>query len=46
MNPYAIWIPSDTGRHLMTFASKDDACRFVIKFGGGLEIIANTFENF
>ena len=46
MNPYAIWIPSNTGRHLKTFATLDEAHLFIIKFGGGLEVIPNTFENF
>jgi len=46
MNLYAIWIPSNTGRHLKTFATLDESHLFIIKFGGGLEVIANTFENF
>ena len=45
-DPYAVWIPSNTGRHLMTFATLDDAYLFIIRFGGGLEVIPNTFENF
>ena len=45
-NPYAIWLPSDTGRHLLTFESYDLAVLYNIKFGGGLEIIENTLENY
>ena len=45
-NPYAIWVPSDTGRHLLTFESYDLAVLFNIRFGGGLEIITNTYENY
>ena len=43
---YAIWVPSDTGRYLVTFESYDLAVLFNIKFGGGLEIIENTLENY
>ena len=44
--PYAIWLSSDTGRHLLTFESYDLAVLFNIKFGGGLEIIENNLENY
>ena len=44
MNSYAVWVPSNTGRHLLTFATYDLAVLFNIKFGGGLEIIENTYE--
>jgi hypothetical protein len=43
---YAIWVPSDTGRYLLTFATYDLAALFNIKYGGGLTIIENTLENF
>ena len=43
---YAIWVPSDTGRYLLTFASYDLAVLYNIEFGGGLEIIKNTYENY
>ena len=43
---YAIWVPSDTGRYLVTFESYDLAVLYNIKFGGGLEIITNTYENY
>ena len=43
---YAIWVPSDTGRHLLTFETYDLAALYVIRFGGGLEIITNTYENY
>ena len=43
---YAIWLPSDTGRDLLTFASYDEAVLFNIRFGGGLEIIVNNLENY
>jgi len=45
-DPYAIWVPSNTGRYLLTFATLDEAYLFIIRFGGGLEVITNTFENF
>ena len=45
-NPYAIWVPSDTGRHLLTFESYELAVLFNMRFGGGLEIITNTYENY
>ena len=44
--PYAIWLSSDTGRHLLTFETYDLAVLFNIKFGGGLEIIENNLENY
>jgi hypothetical protein len=43
---YAIWVPSDTGRHLLTFESYDLAVLYVIRFGGGLEIIENKYEKY
>ena len=43
---YAIWLPSDTGRHLLTFATYDEAVLYVIRFGGGLDIIVNNLENY
>jgi hypothetical protein len=43
---YAIWIPSNTGRHLLTFESYDLAVLYNIKFGGGLDIIVNNLENY
>ena len=43
---YAIWVPSDTGRYLVTFESYDLAVLFNIRFGGGLEIIVNNLENY
>jgi len=43
---YAIWIPLQHGRYLKTFETLDDAHLFLIKYGGGLEIIPNTFEYF
>jgi len=46
MNPYAIWVTIHTGRYLLTFPTLDDAHLFIIKYGGGLEVIPNTFENF
>jgi hypothetical protein len=46
MNPYAVWVPTPTGHYLLTFATLDDAHLFVIKFGGGLKVIRNKFENF
>ena len=45
-NPYAVWIPSNTGRYLLTFPSLDEAYLFIIRFGGGLTIIENTYENY
>ena len=45
-NPYAIWVPSNTGRHLLTFATYDEAVLFNIRFGGGLKIIVNNLENY
>ena len=45
-DPYAIWVPSNSGRHLLTFATYDLAVLFNIGFGGGLEIIENTYENY
>ena len=45
-DPYAIWVPSNTGRHLLTFATYDLAVLYNIEFGGGLEIIENTYENY
>ena len=45
-NTYAIWVPSDTGRHLLTFETYDLAALYVIRFGGGLEIIVNNLENY
>jgi len=45
-NLYAIWVPSNTGRYLLTFATLDEAYLFIIKFGGGLEVVPNTYENF
>jgi len=44
--PYCIWIPSLHGRYLLFFETLDDAYLFIVKFGGGLEVIANTFEYF
>jgi hypothetical protein len=46
INPYAVWVTIHTGRYLLTFKTLDDAHLFIIKFGGGLEVIPNTFENF
>ena len=46
MNPYAIWVCSNTGRYLLTFATLDEAYLFIIRFGGGLEVVPNTFENY
>jgi len=43
---YAIWVPSNTGRYLVTFESYDLAVLFNIRFGGGLEIIVNNLENY
>ena len=43
---YAIWVPSNTGRYLLTFETYDLAVLFNISFGGGLEIIENTLENY
>ena len=43
---YAIWVPSDTGRHLLVFESYELAVLYNIKFGGGLEIIENNLENY
>ena len=43
---YAIWVPSDTGRYLVTFETYDLAALYVIRFGGGLEIIENNLENY
>ena len=43
---YAIWLPSDTGRHLLTFETYDLAALYVIRFGGALVIITNTYENY
>ena len=43
---YAIWVPSDTGRYLVTFESYELAVLYNIKFGGGLEIIENNLENY
>ena len=43
---YAIWVPSDTGRHLLSFETYDEAVLYVIRFGGGLEIIVNNLENY
>ena len=45
-DPYAIWVPSNTGRHLLTFKTYDLAVLFNIGFGGGLEIIENNLENY
>ena len=45
-NPYAIWVPSNTGRYLVTFETYDLAALYVIRFGGGLEIIENNLENY
>jgi len=45
-DPYAIWVTIHTGRYLLTFATLDEAYLFIIRFGGGLEVIPNTFENF
>jgi len=45
-NPYAIWIPSLHGRYLLTFPTLDDAHLFIIKYGGGLEIVPNNYEYF
>ena len=45
-NPYAIWVPSNTGRYLVTFETYDLAAVYVIRFGGGLEIITNKYENY
>jgi len=45
-NSYAIWVPSDSGRHLLTFATYELASLYVIKYGGGLTIIENTYENY
>jgi hypothetical protein len=46
MNPYAIWVTIQTGRYLITFSHYDDAVLYVIRYGGGLEIIENTYENY
>ena len=45
-DPYAVWVPSNTGRYLVTFATLDEAHLFIIKFGGGLEVVPNTYENY
>ena len=45
-NQYAIWIPSQHGRYLLFFETLDDAYLYIVKFGGGLEVILNTFEYF
>ena len=45
-DPYAIWVLSNTGRHLLTFKTYDLAVLFNIGFGGGLEIIENNLENY
>jgi len=45
-HPYAVWLPMHTGNHLVTFKTLDDAHQFIIKYGGGLEVIANTYETF
>jgi len=43
---FAVWIPSRSGNYLKTFSDHDLAVLFVIKFGGGLKIIKNTYEYF
>ena len=43
---YAVWVTIHTGRYLLIFATLDEAYLFIIRFGGGLEVIPNTFENF
>jgi len=43
---YAIWITIETGRYLLTFSNYEDAALYVIRYGGGLDIIENTYENF
>ena len=43
---YAIWVPSDTGRYLVTFESYELAVLYNLRFGGGLEIIENNLENY
>ena len=43
---YALWIPSKTGKHYKTFDTLDEAHLYLIKFGGGLEIIKEVLENF
>ena len=45
-DPYAVWVPTNTGRYLLTFPSLDEAYLFIIKFGGGLEVVPNTYENY
>ena len=44
--PFAIWIPSEHGKWLKTFKTHDEAVLFIIKYGGGLEIIDNNYESF
>jgi len=46
MNPYAVWVPTNTGHYLLTFPDMDAAFIFVVKFGGGLKVIENTYETF
>ena len=43
-NPWCLWEPSETGFTLRTFATKEQAELFVIKFGSKLEILPNTYE--
>ena len=45
-NSYATWVPSFTGRYLVTFETYELAVLFNIKFGGGLEIIENKYEKY
>jgi len=45
-DPYAVWVTIHTGRYLLTFATLDEAHLFMIKFGGGLEVVPKTYENY
>ena len=44
--PYGLWIPFEHGKWFKTFSTLDEAHLFLIKYGGGLEIIKNTYESF
>ena len=46
LDGFAVWIPTRSGNYLKTFSDHDLATLFVIKFGGGLKIIKNTYEYF
>jgi hypothetical protein len=46
MKNYAIWITIHTGKYLLTFQTYDEAVLYNIKYGGGLTIIKNNYENY